>query len=100
MKVSDAILIIGTLLIVLSFYRAHRNPAFDFDLFDLIMENGKVSKAAVVFMGSFAATTWIMIRLTLDGELTEGYFAGYGAIWVAPVVTRFLTHPPPPKDPG
>jgi len=97
MKISDGILIIGTLFIVLSFYRAHRNPSFDFDLFDLIMENGKVSKAAVVFMGSFAAPTWIMPRLTIDGQLTEGYFAGYGAIWVAPVVTRFLAHPVQPK---
>ena len=91
MRVTDGILIIGILIFAWAFYRAQHNPNFDFDLFDLIMENGRVSKVAVAFMVTLAVTSWILLRLTLDGKLTEAYFGAYGAFWIAPIIARLFS---------
>lgn len=73
-----------------SLYRVHRNPNVEFNLLDLLMENGRVSKVSCLVMGSFAVTTWIMVSLTLTGRQTEGYFTIYGAVWVAPLLARMF----------
>ena len=64
-----------------------------FDLFDLITENGRVSKLAFAFMLTLGVTSWIMIRLTLDGKMTEGYLGGYGALWIAPIIAKLFNTP-------
>ena len=93
MRAADAALLIVALVIVWSFYKAHRDPSFTFSLFDLIMEGGRVSKVSCLVMGAFAVHTWIMIRLTLDSKMTEGYLTIYGATWVAPLLVRLFTPP-------
>ena len=90
MKVTDAILATGILVVIWSFYRAQRNPNFAFDLFDLIMENGRVSKVAVAFMITLAVTSWIVLRMTIDGKMTELIFGAYGAMWVAPLCAKLF----------
>jgi len=102
------VLILIVLIVAYSAYRLHLNPENDFNILDLIMENGRVSKAASVMMGAFTLTSWLMIQLTLSGKMTEGYFGLYSAAWIAPVVVRLITgnslsqppaNPPaPPKD--
>jgi hypothetical protein len=77
-------------LVAISFWHAHRKPNFDFDMFDLIMENGKVSKIALTFMMAFAVTTWILIDLQLKGKMTEGYLMTYGGMWVASLVAKVV----------
>ena len=96
---SDAALIIFVLLIAWSFYRAQRNPSFAFDLFDLVMENGRVSKLAVAFLTGLVVLSWIMIRLTVTNRMTEGYFGLYGSILIAPVIAKLFSSNPadPPK---
>jgi hypothetical protein len=84
------ILAIGAVLVALSFWRAHRRPGFDFNAFDLIMENGRVSKIALTFMLAFAVTTWILIDLQLKGKMTEGYLTVYGGMWVASLVAKVV----------
>ncbi len=84
------ILAAAGVLVAISFWRAHRKPGFDFDLFDLIMENGKVSKIALTFMMAFAVTTWILIDLQLKGKMTEGYLMTYGGMWVASLVAKVV----------
>ena len=86
MRYTDGVVLVGILLIGWSFYRAHRNPGFEFSLFDLIMENERVSKRAFAFMVALCITSWIVIRLTLDGKMSDGYFIAYGGMWVAPIV--------------
>lgn len=78
------------LLIWRSLRKMHDAPDVTFDLRDLIMENGRVSKAACVMMGAFASTTWFFIYYTLAGKMTEGYFALYGGFWITPVVARII----------
>ena len=86
-------LVLAGILITLVFaaWRLHLNPENDFNVLDLLMENGRVSKAAVVMMGAFSLTSWMMVQLTLTGKMTEGYFGLYSAAWIAPVVVKLIT---------
>lgn len=94
LRISDALLAVGLLILVWSFYRAQRNPSFVFDLFDLVLENGRVSRLAIAFMITLAVTSWMMLRMTIDGKMTEGYFTAYGAMWIAPIVAKLFSSPP------
>lgn len=89
-------------LVLLSMWRAHRSRLVDFNLFDLLTENGKVSKIAVSYMLVLGVTTWVIIWLTVRDKLTEGYFAAYGGLWVAPLVAKVVfnkTELPEAKQP-
>ena len=85
--------ILGLMLVTIGFaaWRLHLNPENDFNVLDLLMENGRVSKAAVVMMGAFSLTSWMMVQLTLAGKMSEGYFGLYSAAWIAPVVIKLIT---------
>jgi len=85
-----AVLGIAAALLVISFWRAHRDALEQFNAFDLIMENGRVSKIALAFMVAFAVTTWVIVYLALRDKLTEGYLTSYGIMWVAPLVTKVV----------
>ncbi len=84
------VLTIGMVLISWSFWKAHKTPGFNFNAFDLIMVDGKVDPIAVSYMLVLAVTTWIIIDLRIDDKLTEGYFTTYGAMWVVPLVAKFV----------
>jgi hypothetical protein len=94
MRYSDAFLLIFVLILLWSFYKAQKDPATAFNLFDLMMDHGKVSKLALAFLTTLGLTSWIMVRLTTDGKLTEGYFMAYGGMWVAPIVAKMFSAPP------
>lgn len=83
-------LLLALIAILVSFWRAHHSQTFEFNAFDLLMENGKVSKIAVAFMGVLAVTTWIMVDLQVTGKMTEGYLTTYGAMWVTPLIARVV----------
>lgn len=85
------LLLFGLVALGVWFWRVHKNPAIDFDFFDLILENGRISRIASVFIGSFAMTTWMMVRLTVDGKMTEGYFTTYSAAWIVPIVAKLFS---------
>lgn len=82
-------LILGLVVIGISFWHAQRSK-ISFDLFDLIMENGRVSKTAVAFMLVLCVTTWIMVVLVYKNGMTEGYLAIYSGMWVTPLVARVV----------
>lgn len=94
MNAIDAALLIVALAIAWSLYRAHRSATYSFDLIDLLIENGRVSKLACVFMGSFVVTSWAFIKVAVDGKMTEGLLLAYGATWVAPVMLRLFSPVP------
>lgn len=93
MSLSDASLIILVLGIGWSMYRLHRDPTNSFNIIDLVMENGRVSRLAFAFLVSLVVTSWVLIRVARDGHLTDAIFAAYGAIWVAPVVAKLFSQP-------
>lgn len=85
-----AILACVTLLIMWTLERRNKNAASTFSFDDLLTENGKTSKAACVMFGAFALSTWILVFLTINEKLTEGYFGAYLAAWVGPVVAKII----------
>lgn len=91
MKAIDGALLIVALAVAWSFYRAQKDRTITFNLLDLIIENGRVSKLACVFMGAFAVSSWVVIKVALDGKMTEGLFMAYGTVWVAPIIAKLFT---------
>lgn len=85
-----ATLALGFALLLVSFWRAHRSREFQFSAFDLVMENGRVSKIALAFMVAFSVSTWVIIDMELKGKLTPEIFGMYLAAWVAPLVTKVV----------
>lgn len=92
MKFDPMLFALGAIFVfcVVSFWRAHRACNIAFNAFDLITENGKVSKIALAFMMAFAVTTWILIDQQMKGTLTEGVFGLYLGAWVAPLVAKVV----------
>lgn len=95
---SNAMSLIVVLLIGWSLYRAHKdtNGLSHFSLFDLLMENGRVSRIASVFMGGFFVVSWIMIQLQISGKMTEGYMGLYFAGIISPLISKLFSPPAPP----
>jgi hypothetical protein len=96
----EAAALVVVLLIAWSMYRAQRDPNFrEFNLFDLIMEHGRVSRLACAFWLGVGVMSWVVIRMALDGKITDGIFIGYGTALVAPIVAKLFTSPPadPPQ---
>lgn len=97
MQFIDIITPISALILFWVVYRAHKNPNYQLDLFDLIIDSstGKISRIAVAFMVTLGVTSWVLVRLAIENKLTEGYFGAYGLMWVAPVITKLFNIPPP-----
>lgn len=84
------ILVIGAVLVAWSFWHAQLKPGFDFDAFDLIMENGKVSRLALWYNLAGAVSTWVIVDLQMKGKLTEGMFGLWLGAWVGPIIARLV----------
>ena len=87
-------------LVVVSLWRSHRKPGNDFDLLDLLLENGRVSRLAAAFAVALAITSWLMLKLAVDGKMTEGYLGIYGGLWITPIISRMFatSEPSRPED--
>ena len=90
---SEAIAITIILLVVLSLYRLHKNPTVNFDVFDLLMENGKVSRIACITMGTWVALVSVSFGTYLDGKMTEGLYTAFGGLCFAPMIARMFSNP-------
>lgn len=90
------ILALIVLALVKSILKRDRSMTSRISLEDLLLgDDGKISKAASVMLGSFACTTWMMVYLAMNDKMTEGYFAAYLAAWVIPTVTKLIKGPMP-----
>lgn len=97
--IATLIALLIVLLIGRTLSRWNKADEIDFSFLDLITENGRASKGAIVLLGAFVATTFVFVYYALTGRMTEGYFGLYGAMWVTPVVARMITNQPqPPKE--
>lgn len=93
MRATDAALLIVALVIAWSFIRAHQDKTNSFNVLDLLMENGRLSRLACAFMATLVVTSWVIVKLTVEAKLTEGLFAAYVAAWVAPIVAKLFSGP-------
>lgn len=93
-------LFLAALLLLRALLKRDKCDASPLKLDDLLLgDDGKMSKAAAIMMGSFAFTTWMMGYLTIMGKMTEGYAAIYIGGWVTPTVVKLITGRPqqPPQ---
>jgi len=90
----EAFGVIALLLIVVSVWKAHRDPAIRLNVFDLLIgDDGRISKTSCVFMGSWAALTYVFVGLYFRDKITDTLFAAYGAVCFAPLITKMLSGP-------
>lgn len=94
------VLALGAALVVISFWRAHLKPDFNFDMFDLIMENGRVSRLALWYNLAGASSTWVVVDSQIKGALTEGLFGLWLAAWVGPIIARLVFNKTEMPTPG
>jgi hypothetical protein len=88
------VLAILSFVLAWSLIRRSRSDQSGINLDDLLLgEDGKISKAAAVMLGSFVMTSWVIVYLTLTNKLTEGYFGAYLLAWVSPTVTKLIKGP-------
>ena len=93
----EAVGVIFILVVAWSIYRANRNEKNTFNLLDLLMENGRVSKVSFVFMGSWATLTYVFVGMYATGKMTEGLYTAFGAICFAPIIARMFAPPIAPS---
>jgi hypothetical protein len=85
-----AILACAVLAILWSLERKSKDHRSRFSFDELLTEDGKTSKAACLMFGSFAVATWLLVFLTVNGKITEGYFSAYLGFYVAPAVAKII----------
>ena len=65
------------------------------------MENGRLSRLAVTWLGSFAVMTFGFVYLLLTKAMTDTYALLYAATWAAPIITKlFAVKPELPAKPA
>jgi hypothetical protein len=90
----NAAFAIVLLLLVWSFYRAQRDPANSFNLFDLIMENGRISRIGFAFLVALLVTSWVLVKMASNATRNlDVVFSAYLAAWVAPIVAKLFSPP-------
>lgn len=85
-----AILACAVLAVLWSLERKSKDRKSHFTFDELLTEDGKTSKAACLMFGSFAVATWLLVFLTVNGKITEGYFTAYLGFYVAPAVAKII----------
>ena len=93
--IAVAVLALLVLMVVRTLLGRDRNAGSAINLDDLLLgDDGRISKAAVVMLGAFGLTTWMMAYLTLGGKMSEGYLSIYAAAWITPTVVKLITNRP------
>lgn len=96
METPDIIALIVVALVIFSVWKLHRDDASSLNLFDLVMDNGRLSRLACVFMAAFGILSWVMIKVALADKMTEGMLLAYGGLFVAPIIAKMFSLPPAP----
>ena len=95
MRITDywmyGLLAIIAVIIGVSFYAMQKDANNQFNVLDLLMENGRTSRIAAAFNVALISTTWVFIKLSVDGKMTEGYMLTYGGMWVTPIISRMFS---------
>lgn len=95
METADLVAIVVAALVVFSFWKTHRDPKSSINVFDLVLERGRLSKMACAFWATFGVLSWIMVKVLKSGDMSVEYFGAYGALFVAPIIAKMFSAPPP-----
>lgn len=64
-------------------WKMNQNSQSTIDLADLVTIGGRLNERKVTRFGAWIVSTWGFVYLIVTGKLTEWYFVGYMAAWVA-----------------
>ena len=78
------LLLVFLAVIIVSVYHQHRLMNSSFNLFDLLMVNGKLSHGHVFSTGGWLLHTWTVAFWTLQGTVKSEDFLVYSGIWITP----------------
>jgi hypothetical protein len=92
--VMGILLILAAAALVIAICRANRNTTNDFQIVDVLMENGKASKWSVILFGSWMVHSWVLVSWVMNGAATLADLTVYGTTWVAPLVAKMFINPP------
>ena len=91
---SDAALGIILLIVLWGFYRAQRDPANSLNIWDLVMENGRMSRIGFAYLVGLLVTSWVLINMAQNEQRSlDVVFSAYLAAWVAPIVAKLFSPP-------
>jgi hypothetical protein len=93
LQIPDIVALVVILIVLVSFWKMHVTKGNDFNVFDLIMEGGRISRIGTTFLAAFFVCSWVIVRLTLDGKMTDAYLLWYGGVFVAPILVKFFGLP-------
>lgn len=80
------LVLISVSIMLLMFYNAHRdNKHSQFDLVNMITSDasGKIDGSKIRVMVALVVSTWGFVYLILNHQMSEFYFVGYMAVFVA-----------------
>lgn len=87
------------LVLIISIWKLHKDPKNSFNILDTIMDNGRVSKIAFVFMGSWLALTFVFIGQHFQNKMTDALYMAYGTVCFAPIIARMFSTSTPSAQP-
>jgi hypothetical protein len=94
-------IIISLIGVLFSLWQRDEKKYGEFDLTDLLMENGKMSRLAFTWLGSFLVMSFGFIYLLLTKGLTDTYALLYAGTWAVPIITKmFAVKPDLPMKSG
>jgi hypothetical protein len=65
----------------------------EFKIVDVLMENGKASKWAVILFCSWIVHTWVIVAWVMNQAATLADLTVYGTTWVAPLIAKMFVQP-------
>lgn len=89
------LIILAVLMVWKTLHRMTAQPLSEntYDAQDLLMENGRASRAAHLMWGSYAAMTWYFIYAALTDKMSDVLFGTYGTLCLAPTIARLIWNP-------
>jgi amino acid permease len=91
--------ILTAMSLVVIFWRANKNPKSPVNLTDLFLDhNGKVGGSQMRLNMAFMFTSWALVYVTLQGQLTEWLVGAYLAAFVADRISSRSTTAAPTKE--
>jgi hypothetical protein len=90
--VMNVILVLVVIGIGISIWRAQRDKENRFNLFDLIMDEGRLSLLKCMAGTGFAVYTWAVIRWIITGSVTTQDMREYAIACIAPVLVAIISN--------
>lgn len=88
--VTTFLLAVFIYMVGFSLWKSHRSSDIRFNLLDLLMKDGRVSKVSVIVMTAFTLHSWAIVTWILNKTVSDQAMLTYAGIWVTPLLARLV----------